>query len=349
MERNLEATLSLAAVCAVTAFLLTAVFRGFALRKGILDVPVARSSHIRPVPRGGGSAVVVATLVAVTLLTALGLVPATIAWGLIVAAAAVALIGFVDDLVGSKPITRLGVHVFAAAWLLYWIGVPSEGFHVLGNVNAIWSLLSYVVVLLYLVWNINLYNFMDGIDGLASTQMIFVCTAMSLALACTVCNPSDRAFLDLVTISLAGASTGFLLWNFPKARVFLGDVGSGFMGLMVGGLSLAAAHQSPALFWCWLILMGLFFVDATYTLIRRVLAGASPLAAHRTHGYQILARQIGTHWQATLLLLAINVFWLLPWAYAVAGGWIDGPNALAISYLPLVVVAQILGAGTRGN
>lgn len=144
---------------------------------------------------------------------------------------------------------------------------------------------------------------------------------------------------------LAAAVTGFLFWNFPPARIFMGDAGSGFLGVIIGGLSLQAAWVSPQLFWGWLILLGVFIVDATLTLLRRLLRGDKVYEAHRSHAYQYASRHYGRHLPVTLAVGGINIFWLLPLALLVAAGKIDGMLALLIGYLPLAFLALRFKAG----
>jgi Fuc2NAc and GlcNAc transferase len=146
---------------------------------------------------------------------------------------------------------------------------------------------------------------------------------------------------------LAAATLGFLVWNFPPAKIFMGDAGSGFLGLMLAALSLQAAVLRPVLFWCWVVLLGVFVVDATVTLIRRLLRGERVYEAHRSHAYQHAAIAFGAHRPVTLAVAAINVCWLLPWALAIAAGWVAGVVGLVLAYVPLVALALRFRAGVR--
>jgi Fuc2NAc and GlcNAc transferase len=144
---------------------------------------------------------------------------------------------------------------------------------------------------------------------------------------------------------MSAAVAGFLVWNFPPAKIFMGDAGSGFLGLMLGALALYSAHIAPQMLWVWLILLGVFIVDATYTLIRRLLLGDKVYEAHRSHAYQYATRKYGRHLPVTLAVLAINLFWLAPWAVAVAFGAVDGAVALLCAYVPLLWLAWYFHAG----
>lgn len=324
------------ASCALTAGLWR-----FALHREWLDVPNARSSHELPTPRGGGLAVVVTLLVALPVLWWFELLSTTALVGLAGAGLLVALVGWLDDHGHVAARWRLSVHFAAAAWGLYWLGglpplvVLGAGFDL--------GLLGDALALVALVWLLNLYNFMDGIDGIAGLEAVTVCLG-GVVLLLAAAPDSDGWILPLL---LAAAVLGFLVWNFPPAKIFMGDAGSGFIGLLLGLLLLAAANIDQSLLWAWLILLGTFVVDATVTLVRRVSKGDRFYEAHRSHAYQYLARKWGAHRSVTLLYGAINVFWLLPMAWLVVGGYLDGFVGVVVAYVPLVVFVWFCKAGDR--
>jgi Fuc2NAc and GlcNAc transferase len=140
---------------------------------------------------------------------------------------------------------------------------------------------------------------------------------------------------------------GFLCWNFPPARIFMGDAGSGFIGIVIGVMSLRAGIDLAPLYWAWFVLLGCFIVDATVTLVRRLRRGERFDEAHRSHAYQYAARKHGGHRPVSLAYLLITLVWLLPIASAVAAGWLDGVAAVAIAYAPLVWLAFRYKAGAR--
>ena len=245
------------------SLLLTSALRRYALSKSLIDVPNARSSHTVPTPRGGGVAIVLSFLLLVPLLSIFSLLPWASAWGLIGAGVGVAVLGFLDDHGHIAARWRLLGHFSAAVWALFWLG----GIPPLTIMGVVFDMgwIGVVLSLFYLVWMLNLYNFMDGIDGLASVEAIAVCLSASLIYAL-------MGFSSLVWAPLLLSFTvaGFLYWNFPPAKIFMGDAGSGFLGVTLGILSLQAACASPALLWVWVILMGVFVVDATFTLVRQI-------------------------------------------------------------------------------
>lgn len=320
------------------SLLLTGALRRYALASSLIDIPNARSSHSVPTPRGGGVAIVCSFLMVLPLLGALSLVDWSVVLSLLVAGAGVAVLGFLDDHGHIAARWRLLGHFSSAIWALYWLGgLPS--LHAFGVTLEI-GWFGHVLAAFYLVWLLNLYNFMDGIDGIASVEAIFACAGGALLYYLM-----GQSMLALLPLLLAAAVAGFLFWNFPPARIFMGDAGSGFLGITLGILSLQAAWIKPELFWSWIILLGVFVVDATWTLIRRLLRGDKVYEAHRSHAYQYATRQFGKHAPITLAVLVINVLWLLPMSLLVGLGKLDGGVGVIIAYCPLLLLALKFKAG----
>ncbi|MDP9688948.1 UNVERIFIED_ORG: Fuc2NAc and GlcNAc transferase [Pseudomonas mohnii] len=331
-------TLWLLPVVLILSLLLTGALRKYALSRSLLDVPNARSSHQLPTPRGGGVAIVLSFLVIIPLLGVAGGVswPGLIA--LLGAGFSVAVIGFLDDHGHIAARWRLLGHFSAAAWALYWLGgLPAVSMFGL-VVDLGW--IGNILAAFYLVWMLNLYNFMDGIDGLASLEAI--CVGLVISLIYYLTGFSELVWLPLL---LTMAVTGFLYWNFPFARIFMGDAGSGFLGMTLGVLSIQAAWYAPQLLWAWLVLLGVFIVDATFTLVRRLLRGDKVYEAHRSHGYQFASRQFGKHVPVTLAIGVINLLWLAPIAILIGMGKIDGLFGLFLAYTPLIALAVKFHAG----
>ncbi|MFJ4443755.1 glycosyltransferase family 4 protein [Pseudomonas sp. NPDC089422] len=322
------------------SFVGTAALRRYAIARSVMDIPNQRSSHTVPTPRGGGVAIVVAFLLAMPLAYGLGLVSLQLLIGSLGASGLVAVIGFLDDHGHIAARWRLLGHFTAAAWGLVWLGSAPQ--LVLFGTTYDLSVLGYLLAALYLVWMLNLYNFMDGIDGLASLQAITVCVG-----ACLLYLGGGLGQLIWAPILLALAVLGFLCWNFPPARIFMGDAGSGFLGLQLALLSLHAMNAAPVLLWGWIILMGCFIVDATFTLVRRLVRGDKVYEAHRSHGYQYASRQFGRHRPVSLAIAAINLFWLLPMAAWVVLGGLDAVLGVLIAYAPLLWLAIRFKAGQK--
>lgn len=320
------------------SFILTAWLRQYALTRSLMDVPNARSSHSVPTPRGGGVAIVVVFLGVLCAMYAQSLVASSAFFAVAGAGALIAVIGFMDDHGHIAARWRLLGHFAAAAWLLFWIGglpvVEIGG----GTFDLGWF--GHVLAAFYLVWLLNLYNFMDGIDGIASVEAICVCLG-----ACLLYWLSGATDLFWGPLLLAASVAGFLFWNFPPARIFMGDAGSGFLGIVLGGLSLQAAWVSAELLWAWLILLGVFIVDATFTLFRRLLRGDKVYEAHRSHAYQFASRRFGRHLPVTVAVGAINLLWLLPIAIGVVQFGLNSTLGLILAYAPLVALAVVFRAG----
>jgi Fuc2NAc and GlcNAc transferase len=292
----------------VVSALIAALVAKHADRFGLLDQPNSRSSHEVPTPRGGGIAIVVTSSVGFLVLSGLGVLDESLAMSLVGGGLAVALAGLLDDLRRIPIIARLAVHIAAASWAIYQLGdTPVLN---LGGVSVELTGIWYAISALAIVWVINLFNFMDGIDGLATSEAVFVVLAASL-LAIPMQLTSG---MSVVAILFVGSCLGFLYWNWSPARIFLGDVGSGYLGYVIAVYALSTSVDSNGDLLVWLILGAAFIVDATVTLIRRLCRGERVYVAHRSHAYQWLARRWRSHRRATLMMIAINVFLLLPLA-----------------------------------
>jgi len=326
----------------IVFFLLTLLFTGYmrhyALKKNIIDNPNERSSHSIPTPRGGGVAVVCSYLLALAVLIYSQQLTVHIGLTLMVAGFIIALLGFLDDHGHINSMLRLAIHFLVAIGAVISLG----GFAEVTIFNGVQlGFIANIVAVLFLVWLLNLYNFMDGINGIASVEAIT--TTASMTMLYYLLNTSLNS--DLLWL-LAACVFGFLLWNFPKAKIFMGDACSGFLGLTLGILALIALKENLALFCAWIICLGVFVVDATYTLIKRVINGYKMYDAHRSHSYQILSRKWGSHTPVTLAIAAINLLWLFPIAYiTTTQQWAYPEFAVLIAYLPLIFLAIKLKAG----
>lgn len=325
----------------VVSALLTGIVRKLALAHGLLDVPNARSSHSAVTPRGGGVSMALVTTAASVVLALLGTLQLNLLVTLVGGGTAVAVIGFLDDRHAASAGIRLAVHFAAAFWALIWIGgLPSLLFDD-QILHLGWA--GDVLAVLGIVWTLNLFNFMDGIDGIAASEGAFVAGGGALLTLLV----GSSAGISAVGLVLGGTCVGFLLWNWPPAKIFMGDVGSGYLGFVIGVLALAATRDNPSALWTWVILGAVFFVDATVTLVRRLLRGERIYEAHRSHAYQWLARRWGSHKRVTTAVLVLNVVWLFPCAlfatlYPNRAMWIS-----AVALVPVIVMAIASGAGRR--
>lgn len=322
---------------------LTGLIRYFAISNKLLDIPNQRSSHTIPTPRGGGLAIVVTfffcTLVFYFTNQAQIEIVAALSSALFVA-----IIGFYDDQNHVPARWRFLIHFFSASLAIYFIkGFPLVFFQLPmshSEMTAFFNLgwFGYLLGIILLVWCLNLFNFMDGTDGIAASEAIFVCTSIAGFVF------SKDSNLFYLNISLAATVTGFLGWNWPKAKIFMGDVGSGYLGLILGIMILLAAHQVPQLLFSGLILFGIFVVDATYTLIVRFYTGQKWYEAHCSHTYQRAAKKYG-HQTVLIFCWLINLFWLLPWSILVYFKPDFSYIAVIMAYSLLVFLAVHFHAG----
>ncbi len=327
----------LAAPLFVLSTLMAAVVLRFASRASLIAVPVDRSSHMAPTPVGGGLAIVATYLVGLFYLRWNGFLPASEFFALAVSLV-VAIVGLIDDRRHVDFRMRLFVQLAAVFMVMAFIGDISQ-IAISGVVIEIpvivWTLLA-----LSLLWMTNLYNFMDGIDGFAGIQTCFV----GFAAAGLLIAGQDYG-LALLCLFLAAGTAGFLVWNWPPARIFMGDVGSGFIGFTLGVVAILSIKHESLNLWSWLLLMGCFLVDASLTLLRRVAAGERWYQAHCTHAFQNAARKAGSHQRVTVGLLLINLIWLLPIATLTTIHPEYGVYLAMIGLIPLGMLALWLGAG----
>jgi Fuc2NAc and GlcNAc transferase len=323
------------------AWLATGLVRGHALRHAMLDIPNARSSHVTPTARGGGVAIVGVYLACVCVLACLRLISVNAAIALVGGGLSIAVIGYVDDRVEVPARIRFVVHLAAALLIILLLGgVAEQSLHTVGLHGLI---AGGIVGVLVLTWATNLFNFMDGIDGIAASEAVFV-AASGAALYWL---RGGDVGLSIAMLALAAAACGFLIWNWPPARIFMGDVGSGFLGFSIGALALAASQRGVVRIEVWAILSGVFLVDATLTLLRRLARGERWFEAHRMHAYQHLASRWKSHRPVTVLVISVNCLWLLPWAYAAAAVPIWAAWYMAAALVPLAIVLLFVGAGSR--
>jgi Fuc2NAc and GlcNAc transferase len=299
----------------------------------MLDVPNERSSHSSATPSGGGIALMIALLLGVSV-AAWGAVD----WradllGLAAIAGALAILGLVDDLRGVSIQARLLWYALAsllASWLLLSPLLAGEEIAAVSAPGLV-AMAAVAVVALAILWLLNLYNFMDGIDGIAALQAILAC----LAAALLSWGQGGSTGYALFCLLLAAAHAGFLIWNVPPARLFMGDAGSVPTGFLLAGLAVAGWRQGVLDPLCWLVLLAAFITDATWTLLRRMTGGEPFTQPHRSHAYQRLSRHWRSHLKVDLLLLAINLLWLLPLACAIQLWPENAPILVILAYVPL--------------
>jgi UDP-N-acetylmuramyl pentapeptide phosphotransferase/UDP-N-acetylglucosamine-1-phosphate transferase len=300
----------------------------YANRRGLLDQPGQRRSHMQPTPRGGGIGIVAATLLAG--LAAWCLLERSLPWmqpaALAGAVLAVALIGWRDDHAPLPVAPRLLVHVGAALLVGFAALAPRATL----DPQAWWLLLPLVPVL---IGFINAHNFMDGIDGILGQQGLFVMLGLGLLAAWQ----ADAGIAALAFATAAGC-LGFLVFNWPPAKIFMGDVGSGALGLAIGAVAALVVQRNPAMIWACAILPSAFLVDSGLTLARRMLAGQRWYAPHRQHLYQWLVRVKWSHARTDVAYMIWNLAVVAPLAWLAALQPVRGRWYFAAACAAAVVV-----------
>lgn len=292
--------LAVFAAAGVWSWLLTGLARRWMAARGALDVPNERSSHVVPTPRGGGLAIAAVVFAGLLAGTLLGWLRFEVGVALLGGGLMVGAIGWADDCFNLTYRPRLAVHFAAALWTLYWLG----GFPRLdmGAGSVALGAAGWLVAALGIVWAVNFYNFMDGIDGLAGGEAVVVGTGGGLLLLAA--GAPDLAGLSFL---IAAASAGFLLWNWSPARIFMGDVGSGVLGYLFAGLAVASENRGAVPMLVWVLLLGVFVVDATVTLVRRALDREVVFNAHKKHAYQRAVQAGWSHARVSTLAILLSV------------------------------------------
>ena len=340
--RDPEMTTTFALVSAVAAFILSWRLTGLILRAAkrfnIIDHPNSRSSHTLPTPRGGGLSIFVVFLGAVMGLYFFGSLPSDIFSSLAVGGVLIASIGFADDHRHVPAKWRFLVQVIAATFAVTMLGGLPE--IQLGDKSVDLGITGDATAIVFTVWLINLYNFMDGIDGIAAVEA--VCITGS---AFVILSFGDSGEISILLAVFAATALGFLVWNWPPAKIFMGDVGSGFIGFVLAMFAIISSSLGLLSIWAWLILAGVFVVDATLTLITRVINGEEWYSAHNNHAYQKASRRLKSHKPVTLSVLMINILWLLPIAWFASARPAFGWWLTIIAWMPLISLALFLKAG----
>lgn len=311
-------------ILALSAFLISLLgtkLTILALRKRtvLLDIPNLRSNHRAPTPKGGGIAVITALIIC--------LLVADISYEVVLSLLLLAAISLLDDLIGVPVIVRLIVQVFAVA-----IPLSAMPDAIFGGIFPNW--LDKTIVGLLWIWFINLFNFMDGIDGLSATEMICIGIGLCFPAVLTGAFPDSLSIYGLI---ITAAACGFLWWNWHPARIFLGDVGSVPIGFLLGFLLLIAIRDGYV--YTALILPGYYLADGTITLIRRLRQGKKVWVAHSEHYYQRAVRSGRSHESVVRYIFGINLLLILLATLSVLN------DELADFYLALAYLAVFMLLG----
>jgi len=316
------------------SFLSTYLYRKIAISRNILAHLNFRTLHINPVPVGGGIVFSIVFVVGLFYHWWLNQSSNNLLLVLAVGGGAAALFGFLDDLKDIRAMKKFAVQFLLSGWTLYLLdGGP------LLFIDWIPFLVSIPVTILFLVWMMNGYNFMDGIDGMAISGAVFVSGTMIWVLLWT--HPESE-FIIVMALLLA-SSSAFMLFNWPPASIFMGDAGSTFLGYLFGPLILVTVMVGDVTIWTWLVVFGYFFADIVVTQIMRVILVKKWYLAHRSHAYQNLARITGSHLKVTGGVVLYNLIWVLPLTLWSALSPEIALYAVVLAVLPGTVIAYRYG------
>jgi len=274
------------------SFAITYYIKNYYIKNAILDEVNERSSHTVPTPHGGGIALSITWFLGLGYLYFTSQIEADLFYALCIGVI-ISVVSFFDDIYELSAKLRMIVQSVVAILGLVCIGgFESLEFGLFSIENQI---ITSLFAFLLIVWFINLYNFLDGINGYAGSEAVFLVVAGFLLFG-------GEHFLVLTVAVL-----GFLYWNFNKAKIFMGDVGSTLLGYNVAIFTLYYSNQEPTNLWIWIVLFGVFWFDATVTLIRRKLNGEKLLQAHKKHAYQRLNQSGWSHYKVTNYSIGVNI------------------------------------------
>ncbi len=276
----------------ILSFLLTYLIKEYAIKKSFVATVNERSSHTTPTPHGGGIALAITWFIGLIYLYFIGEISSNLFYALLFGAV-ISIVSFFDDIYELSPKIRLIAQSIVAIGGLYFLG----GFETLtfGFFDIENQIFTNIFAFFMIIWFINLYNFLDGINGYAGSEAIF------LALAGFVLFSGNHFLV------LAVAVLGFLYWNWNNAKIFMGDVGSTLLGYNIAIFTIYYANQEATNFWIWIILFGVYWFDATLTLIRRKLNKEKLSLAHKKHAYQRLNQAGWSHYKVTNYSIGLNL------------------------------------------
>lgn len=303
------------------SFALTRFLIPVLTKKSLIDHPNERSSHIVPTPRGGGWAIVVPIL-AVLIYKSIVNEWADVGWAVIVGAIVLSAISWLDDVRSLSVKVRLLIQFTVVV-----IVVAMTPFELIQSLAILPTIILSIILVLAWVWFINLYNFMDGIDGISSVETIFICVGIAAVYWISEGQETDMPMLALI---IASATAGFLFWNWSPAKIFMGDIGSVFLGFIIGWLLIGLAMNGH---WAAAFILPLYYLaDTTITLCRRALRGDRFWEAHREHFYQ-RAHQAGLSHRSVVYRIAIGNLMLVGLAiWSVDGSsWIAMAGAICVT------------------
>jgi len=338
-------------IVSLSSFALVAVLSAGVIRYGprfgLLDTPVARSAHVAPKPLGGGAALAAPYFLCVIwFVTSAAISEGALAY---LGCLFIVVLGFSDDRWQLSFKVRLPVQFIVSVAAVRAIGVDSVDF---GFFSLSEPLTLSLLAVLSLVWLCNLTNFMDGIDGIAASQLLVTSLSCVVLLAgleggldAAAGESGEHDVVLTLSVVLAASAASFLLWNWSPASLFMGDAGSGFIGFALGLLALESLVTQRMSVWSWVLLLGVFIADTAVTILVRIIRGERWYEGHSQHAYQILSRRLNSHPRVVGGVILINICWLLPLAWVAGILPHYGVLFATIGLAPLLLGCYRLGAG----
>ena len=303
----------------IASMLLTYLVRNYAIKKSLVDIPNDRSSHTVATPHGGGIAIAITWFVAISYLFYRDEINHSLYFALLTGVV-ISIVSYFDDLYELSAKLRLLTQAVVALVGLYFLGGLEKIDFVIFSIEN--QVLTNTFAFLMTVWFINLYNFLDGIDGYAGSEAVFLGIAGFFLFG-------DSHFLVFVA-----AVSGFLVWNWHKAKIFMGDVGSTLLGYNVAVFAIYYANEEASDLWVWITLFGIFWFDATLTLYRRYKNREKLSQAHRKHAYQRLTQSGCSHTKVVVFSIFVNII-LFSLVYFIT-------NALIAFFITTIVLYGIV-------
>jgi len=311
----------------ILSFILTYFIKNYAIKKSLVDIPNYRSSHTTPTPHGGGIAIALTWFIGISYLFYLEEINSSFYYALMIGVI-ISIVSYADDLIELSPKLRLITQAFVAFLGLSFLGgfseIPFQYFTIENQ------LITNIFAFFMIIWFINLYNFLDGIDGYAASETLF------LALAGFI------LFGDNLFIVLGVSVLGFLFWNWHKAKIFMGDVGSTLLGYNVAIFTIYYSNQESSNFWIWIILFGVFWFDATLTLFRRFRNKEQLSQAHKKHAYQRLTQSGWSHSKVVASSLVLNIL-LFTIIYFISNILIAFLTSMLVLYIAMRQIDKLKG------
>ena len=315
----------------------------FSLKYLFLDTPSPRSSHTVPTPTAGGLAILISYFIYFLMLSNFINLSTEPLLVLLISLIPIVTIGLIDDYKGIGIFTRLSVQFIVASFFVYYFQISEGGFG--DNTYSQSSVIIIFLSILLSVWLMNLYNFMDGIDGYASIECIFV--SFSAALIAYLNNSESLIYLYL--LGLGFSTIGFICRNWHPAKIFMGDTGSVAIGCIFAFFTIYSGHESVISIYTWLILLSVFISDATYTLFVRIVTKKNISKPHLTHGFHVMTETKNSQLITIKSLIVINIAWVLPLAL-LSNIFINYHIIITIiAYLPLILYLLKVGAGLENG